>query len=97
MRASHDYKTLKKAVKDSFENHFVNLISSRMGNQCLKFIEISFTCLEDKEICRVKVYRSGSPVFLKEGIMQEFYVRTGNNSRPFSMPEAVEYIKEHWK
>lgn len=93
---SFDYQTLKNKSRDSFENHLVNLISSRIGNHFLKFIEISFNELEEKEICKVKVYRSNKEAFYKEGIQQEFYVRTGNNSRPFSMSGAAEYIKEHW-
>jgi len=94
---SNDYRTLKKENRDGFENHLINLISSRFGNEFLKFIEVYFESVDDKDICRIKVHRSNKPAYLKEGMAQEFYVRTGNNSRPFSMSEAVEYTKEHWK
>jgi hypothetical protein len=93
---SHDYKTLKNQSRDGFENHVINLISSRLGLQFLEFIEISFVELENNDVCKIRIYKSTKPAFLKEEDKQEFYVRTGNNSRPFSMSEAVEYIKGHW-
>ncbi len=94
---SHDYQTLKNQNKDGFENHLVNLISSRIGNEFLSFVKISFVESQNKEVCEVKVSPSNIPAFLKEGDAEEFYVRTGNNSRPFSISEAIEYTKHHWK
>jgi hypothetical protein len=94
---SDDYKTLKIQNSDGFENHLTNIIGSRMGNQFLRFVRISFVSIEEKEICRINVSPSDAPVFLKEDSIEEFFVRTGNNSRPFSMAEAVEYIRKHWK
>jgi predicted DNA-binding protein (UPF0251 family) len=93
---SHDYKTVKRQNSDGFENHITNLIGSRIGNQFLRFTEVSFSALNGKEICTVKVLPSDSPVFLKDDGEEEFYVRTGNNSRPFTMTEALAYIKQHW-
>lgn len=93
---SYDFKTLKKQDADSFENHLTNIIGSRLKNKSLKFVKVSFVSIDEKEICIVKVHPSDQPVFLKEGNTEEFYVRTGNNSRPFSIGEAVDYIQKQW-
>lgn len=93
---SFDYQTLKNKTRDGFENHLTNLISSKIGSYFLKFVEISFAELKRKEVCKIRVYRSNKEAFYNEGIQPEFYVRTGNNCRPFSMPDAARYIKEHW-
>jgi hypothetical protein len=94
---SCDYEIFKNKNADGFENHLTNIIGSRLGNKSLKFMKVSFGSLEGKEICKIKVSPSDSPVFLKDGDTEEFYVRTGNSSRPFSMGEAIDYIKGHWK
>ena len=94
---SHDFETFKKKDRDGFENHLTNQISSKIGNAFLGFIDISFYIMEKKEVCKVKVTRSSEPAFFREGGRQEFYVRTGNNSRLFSMSEALDYIKERWE
>jgi len=93
----YDYQTFEKQNRDGFENHLVNIISSRIGNEFLSFVKISFIESQNREVCEVKVSASNIPTFLKEGNAEEFYVRTGNNSRPFSISEAIEYIKQHWK
>jgi hypothetical protein len=94
---SHDYRTLKKHNRDGLENHIVNTVSSRIGSQFIRFVQVTFHTLGNKEICVLEISPSNKPAFLKETDTEEFYVRTGNSSRPFSMLEAVEYIKEHWK
>ena len=94
---SHDFQTFEKKDRDGFENHLTNQISSKIGNPLLGFIDISFHIIEKKEVCKVRVNRSSEPAFFREGGRQEFYVRTGNNSRPFSMSEALDYIKERWE
>jgi hypothetical protein len=94
---NYDYETLKKKNRDGFENHLINILSSKIGNNFLTFLNVSFYEIENKDICKIRVYHSNEPAFLKEGITQEFYVRIGNSSRPYSMSEAAKYIKEIWK
>jgi hypothetical protein len=94
---SCDYENFKNKNADGFENHVINIIGSRLGNRFLKFINVSFVSIDGKEICKITVSPSDSPVFFRYDDTEEFYVRTGNNSRPFSMGEAIDYIKGHWK
>ncbi len=51
-----------------------------------------------KEVCMVTVKESHKPAYLHNGGgHEEFFVRVGNTTQPFSMSEAEEYIKTRWK
>jgi len=89
-----DYVTLPKKNRDGFENHLANQISNKIGDVFLGKIKISFHVLYGKEMCRVHVLPSREPAFLHEKNKQYFYVRTGNNSRPFKIADATKYLME---
>jgi len=92
----NDYKVIRKQNRDGYENHISGLISNCIGNYFLTFVEVFFHKVVDKDLCQVLVYPCPKPAFLKINGKQEFYVRTGNNSRPFSISEASDYIQEKW-
>jgi len=94
---SMDFKTFKRKNRDGFENHLLNLVSAKLGDGFLKSIKTEFHEIKSKTICIIRVLPSDKAAFLKEKGDQEFYVRIGNSSRPFSMSEATAYIKKHWK
>jgi CBS domain-containing protein len=89
-----DYVTLPKKNRDGFENHLVNQISNKIGDVFLDKIKFTFHVLYGKELCRVHVLPSREPAFLHEKNKQYFYVRTGNNSRPFKIADATKYLME---
>ncbi len=92
-----DYKTLPKKNRDGFENHMSMLIKIMIGLSYAKYINIKFENIDGKDICMVTVRESHRPVYLKDGDKkEEFYVRVGNSTQPFSMSEASEYIKTKW-
>jgi hypothetical protein len=47
--------------------------------------------------CRVAIQPSPRPVFIKEGIGEHLYIRSGNSTRRLTSKEAIEYAKNHWK
>jgi CBS domain-containing protein len=89
-----DYVTLPKKNRDGFENHLVNQVSNKIGDVFLDKIKFTFHVLYGKEMCRVHVLPSREPAFLHEKNKQYFYVRTGNNSRPFKIADATKYLIE---
>ncbi|MCW4050381.1 MAG: CBS domain-containing protein [Candidatus Bathyarchaeota archaeon] len=91
-----DYKSIKNMNRDGFQNHLMSLISNYLGNFYLKYIHIVFHNVLGKDMCQVNVQPSSKPVFLTNKGKQEFYVRTGNASRPFKISEAADYLKERW-
>lgn len=92
-----DYKTLPKKNRDGFENHMSMLIKIMIGLPFAKYIDIKFEKIDEKDICMVTVRESHKPAYLKDGDKkEEFFVRIGNSTQPFSMSEASEYIKTKW-
>jgi len=91
----NDYRTLPKKNRDSFENYLTMLIKSMIGVHHTKHINVNFDKLSDKEICAVHVRPSRKPAYLKNHSdnREEFFVRVGNSTQPFSMSQAEEYIR----
>ncbi len=49
------------------------------------------------DICMITVNEAHKPAYLSNGDKKEdFYVRVGNTTQPFSMSEASDYIKNKW-
>jgi len=94
---SKDFQTLRHKDRDGFENHLMNQVSDKIGDGFLNFIKLDFHEIENKVICIAKVFPSDKPAYFKGERGQEFYVRVSNSSRPFSMSDATDYIKEHWR
>ena len=92
-----DYKTLPKKNRDGLENHISMLIKTMIGLNFSKYINIKFEMVDSKDICMITVLESHKPAYLKDGDKkEEFFVRVGNSTQPFSMSEASEYIKTKW-
>ncbi len=94
---SLDYQTLRTPNRDGFENKLISLVSANLGDSFLRFIKVTFPKIESVDICRVHVTPSSEPVFMKEGSQEQFFVRTGNNSRPFSLSDTTKYIINRWR
>jgi membrane protein YdbS with pleckstrin-like domain len=93
-----DFKTLTKKNRDGFENHLTMLVKTMIGLPFTKYVKTSFESIDGKDICLVSVKESHKPAYLTNGDKkEEFFVRVGNSTQPFSMSEAEEYIKTHWK
>lgn len=88
---------------DSFENedkmslHLVNLIKDRMGPSIMQYLHARF---EDYDGCRIMVIecsKAKSPVFVKDGNIEHFYIRTGPSTTELSASQTQEYIKQRSK
>lgn len=94
----NDYETLAKKNRDGFENHLNNLVKTMLGIKFANYIHCRFDYYDDNEACIVSVDQSHKPAYIHNGDgKEEFFVRTGNSTQPFSMSEAEEYIKTRWK
>lgn len=93
----NDYETLAKKNRDGFENHLTNLVKTMLGVKFSSYIHTRFDYFNDNEACIVAVDPSHKPAYIQnaEG-KEEFFVRMGNSTQPFSMSEAEEYIKRRW-
>ena len=84
---------------DSFENldkmnlHMTNMISSAIGNGYIPYINfkaIEFD--EGKYVIRVKCAPAQKAVFLREGKVEQFYVRSGPSSVVLTGMNLVNYV-----
>lgn len=95
---ANDYKTLTKKNRDGFENHLTMLVKTQIGLAFAKYVSVAFETIEGNDICVVSVKEGHKPAYVMNGDKKEdFFVRVGNSTQPFSMSEAEEYIKTHWK
>jgi len=97
-----DYKNLPKKNRDGFENHLNMLVRNMIGLPFAKYVGVAFDkSPEGKEACIITVRESHKPAYLRNGgnggSAEEFFVRVGNSTQPFTMSEAEEYIKTRWK
>lgn len=93
-----DYQTLPKKNRDGFANHLNQLVRSMIGLPFSKYIDIQFEKINDMEVCVISVSESHKPSYLKTSDQkEEFFVRVGNSTQPFSMSETEEYITTKWK
>ena len=93
-----DYKTLQKKNRDGFENHIGMLVKNMVGLPFMKYISVKFEKINNMEVCLIYVGESHRPAYLHNGDNKEdFFVRIGNSTQPFSMSETEEYIKTRWK
>lgn len=91
-----DYKTLHKPSRDGFELHLGNIVQSIIGGALSYLINVNFTSKEGKDVCIVTVQPSPAPVWIQREGKNEFYVRSGNQTRPFDNRETTEYVKLRW-
>lgn len=92
-----DIETFSKKDVDGFELHLRNIIKKHLGSNFEKHLKITFPIIDEKPICKVKILKSGKPVFANFEGKDSFYVRNGNSSIPKNREEQSEYEKLHWK
>ncbi len=92
----NDYKTLgTRQNKDGFLQKMDQVVENYLGREFFEYISIKIIKIDDKDVCLVELTNSGKPVYLKLKDKEEFYIRGSASSRPLSLSEANEYIKNH--
>ncbi len=88
--------------KDEFELHLRNLVNKHFGvGFATSKLSVSFTTIEDKEICRIDINRADEPQYLtvmdKNGAKSEkFFVRSGNSSLELPLKDISPYIQSRF-
>jgi hypothetical protein len=91
-----EFQSLSKPNVDGFENTLNTAFNNAIGAEYRHYVKIDFTAFDAKTVCRILVLPSPEPVFLRHKNHEEFYVRSGNLSQPFSLSQAVKYIQTHF-
>ena len=92
-----DFKLVKgkteEKQKDSFALLINNLVNDHIGVVFSRYVQLSFHQVEGKTIGVIQVKPGPEPAFVKAN---EFYIRSGNQSRGLSMADSLDYIRTHW-
>ena len=91
-----DYKTLKKPDRDGFEQAVMTAVATKIGADACHSVQMVFSSLEGKDVCRVITAPGSRPVYVKEGDAPKLYVRTGVLTREMNVQEAINYTAARW-
>lgn len=87
---------------DGFENedkmslHLVNIVKARMGIHAMTGLHIHFEDHDDCRVMVVKCEKATMPIFVKDGDMERFYIRTGPSTTELSPSQTQDYIKQRF-
>lgn len=85
------------ANEDKMSLHLVNIVKTRMGVQATTSLHAHFDDHDNYRVMVVKCRKSQTPIFLKDGDMERFYIRTGPSTTELSASQTQEYIKQRFK
>lgn len=88
----HDYATLKQKNRDGFERCIMDIVTTRLGTDLCSGIHSLFYEIEGKDVCRVIIESSITPVYLLEEKVSKYYLRAGNGTRELDAREAVSHM-----
>ena len=90
-----DYKTFKHKNRDGFELFINDLVETRLGVAMCTLVHCSFHEVNGKDVCRVFVEPSSVPVYVQDGKVARYYLRTGNGTRELDAREAHAHIVQN--
>ena len=85
-------KTVTKQ-KDNFALLINNIINEHLGIIFNRYVKFSFQEVDDKMIAVIQVRPGPEAAFVKS---DEFYIRSGNQSRKLTMADSMRYIQRRW-
>lgn len=83
--------------EDKISLHLVNIVKSRMGAQSMIAMHTHFQDYEDSRVLVVDCTQSQSPVFVKDGDVERFYIRTGPATTELQGSQMNDYIRRRFK
>ena len=83
--------------RDRMNLHMNNLLTSQIGSEYLPYINYRVIDFDDKAIMRVDCKRSATPVFLKEGKNNTFFVRSGPSSIAIEGMQLLYYVRNNFR
>lgn len=82
--------------EDKMHLHLVNLLKDRLGAQHMLYVHPHFDDHEDVRVLVVDCMPGRSPVFVKDGKEERFFVRSGASTTELAGAKAQEYISQRF-
>jgi hypothetical protein len=83
--------------EDKMSLHLVNLVKDRMGPQFMTYLHPRFEDYQGKRAMMVECWPAKSPVFVKDGQVERFYIRTGPSTTELTASQTQVYIRERFR
>jgi hypothetical protein len=103
MGIERDYRYINDKVVDGYQRMIIDSILRKyfdndFFNRQSNYISFEFKKIQGKTLCRIKIKKSDSAVFLYAGNEDLFFVRTGAETRELKgRKETHNYISAHFK
>jgi hypothetical protein len=82
--------------EDKMSLHLVNLVKDKMGPAVMQYIHVRFEDYEGSRVLVVESSKAKSPIFVKDGSTEHFYIRTGPSTTELSASQTQEYIRQRF-
>lgn len=83
--------------EDKMSLHLVNIVKARMGPQAMTAMHVHFEDYDDSRVLAIRCPRSPAPVFVKDGEIERFYIRTGPSTTELTASQTQGYINQRFK
>ncbi|MGH9156352.1 MAG: hypothetical protein ACRD1K_11085 [Acidimicrobiales bacterium] len=94
---AHDYERVKPTNGDGFVNWLTTHLINALGHTPVTRTRARIAVHAGKEVCRVDVAASPTPVWARTSKDEAvFFVRMNNSTRPLPEAEVKAYQAEHW-
>jgi hypothetical protein len=78
--------------EDKMNLHLVNIVKEHMGPQVLLSMHANFEDFDGEKVMVIRCSNSQTPVFVKDGNIERFFVRTGPSTTELTASQTQEYI-----
>lgn len=89
-----DYQELGKPHRKHFHQYLLKAVQDMLDPSCCLLLKVNFYTISGKDICRVQVKRSPSPVYVHVGERAHFYIRAEKRVLELDVREVLEYIEK---
>jgi len=83
--------------EDKISLHLVNLIKDRIAPTMMQYIHVRFEDYNSHRVMVIECSKAKAPVFVKDGNIEHFYIRTGPSTTELSASQTQDYIKQRYK
>jgi predicted HTH transcriptional regulator len=82
--------------EDRINLYLVDLLKSRIGAPTMLYVHPRFEDYQDERVLVVECQPSKSPVFVKDGNLERFYIRTGAATTELTASEIQQFAKQRF-
>lgn len=82
--------------EDKMGLHLVNIVKARLGPQAMTAMHLHFEDHDGTRVLVIRCPRSRAPVFVKDGEIERFYVRTGPATTELTASQTQSFIKQRF-